>query len=137
MKRILTGLLCTALLIGIGVRIWHVNKDIDLPPVHTFEIGEEVAIERDIFLDDFENMEGYTVTVNNAEIISYEEFLVKYDYQESETDPLFEEGDMTFPEMVYDLHLTIKNTNLTEEPNEHKGINFLNYRLTGTDFYCK
>lgn len=134
MKKILIALLCTTLLVGISVRIWYVNKDIDLPPVLKFEMGEEVAIERDIFLDDYENMDGYTVTVKNAEIVSYENFLEKYDYQESEDDSLFEEGDMAFPEMVYDLHLTIKNTNLTEEPNERKGINFLNYRLTGTDF---
>lgn len=134
MKKLLISLLSVSLFVGIGVRIWYVNKDIDLPPVHTFEIGEEVPIEQNIFLDDFENMDGYTVTVNNAEIVSYDEFLAKYHYQESDDSPLFEEDDMNFPEMVYDLHLTIKNTNLTEDLTEHKGINFLNYHLTGTDF---
>lgn len=134
MKKILISLLCTALFVGIGFRIWYVNKDINLPPVHTFEIGEEVVIERDIFLDEFENMDGYTVTVNNAEVITYEEFLEKHLYQESENNPLFEKNDMSFPEMVYDLHLTIKNINTTDDPNEHSGINFLNYHLIGTDF---
>lgn len=134
MKKILVVLLCFALFVGIGIRIWTINKDVNLPPVHTFEMGEEVAIEQNIFLDGFENMEGYTVTVKNAEIVSYDEFLEKYHYQESEENPLFEEDDLNFPEMVYDLHLTIKNTNLTEDLNEQKGISFLNYHLVGTDF---
>lgn len=134
MKKILVVLLCTVLFVGIGVRIWTINKDVVLPPVHTFEIGEEVAIEQNKFLDDFENMDGYTVTVNNAEIVSYEKFLANYHYEESEGSPLVEKDNMNFPEMVYDLHLTIKNTNLIEDLNEHKGINFLNYHLVGTDF---
>lgn len=134
MKKIVISLLSIVLLIGVGVRIWYVNKDVDLPPVHTFKIGEEVAIEQNIFLDDFENMDGYTVTVNDAKILSYEEFLAKYHYEDNKDDPLFEVDDIFYPEMVYDLHLTIKNTNKTDDPNEHQGINFINYNLVATDF---
>ncbi|MBM7542283.1 DUF5028 domain-containing protein [Amphibacillus cookii] len=134
MKKILLVLLYAILLIGLSIRIWYINKDVTVPPVSLFEIGEEVAIEKDIFLDEFENMDGYTVTVNSAEIIPYETFLAKYDYQEDEENPLFEESDMTFPEMVYDLHLTIKNTNTIDNPEKHSGINFINYQLMGTDF---
>lgn len=134
MKKILIVLLSITLFVSIAVRVWIINKDIDLPPVHTFGIGEEVSLEQNIFLDDYENMDGYTVTVNHAEIVSYDEFLKKYNYQESKNTPLFEENDISFPEMVYDLHLTIKNTNTTDNPDKYNGINFLNYQLIGTNF---
>ncbi|WP_062105419.1 DUF5028 domain-containing protein [Bacillus niameyensis] len=134
MKKILIGIVSIVLLVIVGVRIWYVNKDVDIAPVYTYKMGEEVAIEEDFFLDDYEDMNGYTVTVNNAEIMSYEEFLAKYQYEESEDSPLFEDGDMLFPEMVYELHLTVKNTNPTEDIYDDSGIAFLNYHLTGTDF---
>ncbi|SDZ68263.1 protein of unknown function [Evansella caseinilytica] len=134
MKKIALLLITIALLAGVGIRIWYVNKDVDLPPIYTVQMGEEVAIEQDIFLDAFENMDGYTVTVNQAEILSYEDFLAKYHYTDKENDPLFEEDDSHYPEMVYDLHVTIKNKNHTEDPTEHSGINFIFYKLVGTNF---
>lgn len=134
MKKILIGLLSIVLIIFVGIRIWYVNQDVDIPPLHTFNMGEEVAIEKDKFLDEYENMDGYTVTVNNAEIISYEAFLAKYEYAENDSNSLFETDDFSFPEMIYDLHVTIKNTNQTDDSNEEIGIAFLNYHLIGTDF---
>lgn len=134
MKKMIFGVLSLLLLVGLGFRIWYVNKDIDLPPVHTFKMGEEIALGENIFLDDFENMDGYTVTVNNAEILSYEEFLLKYQFEEDEESPLFDKDSLTYPEMVYDLHLTVKNTNITDDTNPDSGINFIHYKIFGTDF---
>ncbi|UJW58022.1 DUF5028 domain-containing protein [Bacillus sp. A116_S68] len=134
MKKKAITLIIISLLTGIGARIWYVNKEVDIPPLATFQMGEEVAIEKDFFLDDFENMDGYTVAVNKAEIIPYQEFLAKYNYIDDEDAPLFEEDNIHYPEMVYDLQLTIKNTNKTDDLTEHSGINFINYHLTGTDF---
>lgn len=135
MKKVLVGLVSFILLAVVGVRIWYVNKDIDLPPVHTFKMGEEVAIEKDIFLDDVENMDGYTITVNSAEIISYEEFLSKYQYEESKDVPLFKKDHALFPEMVYDLHVTVKNTNTPEEdPDDDSSFGFVKYHLIGANF---
>ncbi|HHU18990.1 MAG TPA: DUF5028 domain-containing protein [Bacilli bacterium] len=133
MKRIIFSTLSIVLLIGIGFRIWHVNQAVDLPPVNNYTIGEEVAIGDNVFLDNFENMKGYSVIVNQAEILPYEDFLEKYNYIDDEEAPLFEEGDTFYPEMVYDLNITVKNTNQTEDPMEHSGINFLHYNLYGTD----
>lgn len=131
MKKIILIVLTVILLGGIGFRIWDVNQAVELPPVHTYAIGEEVAIEDNIFLDDGENMEGYTVTVNHAEILSYDEFMIKYNYDGPDLD--FDENDWFYPEMVYDLNITIKNTNQTEDPHEHKYVSFLHYELIGTD----
>ncbi|UOQ83743.1 DUF5028 domain-containing protein [Gracilibacillus salinarum] len=134
MKKLFLGFLCLALTVGVGIRIWNVNKDVELPPVHTFKMSEEVAIEDNIFLDDFENMDGYTVTVNDAEIIPYEAYLAKYQYQDDPDNPLFAEEDFLFPEMVYDIDITVKNTKKTDNPKEQSGINFIHYYLIGTDF---
>lgn len=134
MKRIAIILITIFLFIGISIRIWYVNKTVNLPPIDTFQMEKEVAIEEDIFLDDFENMDGYTVTVNQAEILPYQDFLAKYNYNDDENDPLFQEDNIFYPEMVYDLQLTIKNTNDTDDLTQHSGINFINYQLIGTDF---
>ncbi|MCJ7839337.1 DUF5028 domain-containing protein [Lederbergia sp. NSJ-179] len=135
MKKILIGFLSVVILVIVGIRIWYVNKDVDHPPVHTFNMGEEVAIEEDIFLDDTENSDGYTITVHRGEMMSYEEFLAKYHYQNSASSPLFEEGDSSFPEMVYELHVTVKNTNTIEDdPNDETSFGFFDYHLVGTDF---
>lgn len=134
MKKLIIGLLSIVLIAIVGVRIWSVNQDVDIPPELKYKMGEEVAIERDYFLEAYENMDGYTVTVNNAEIIPYDAYLEKYNFVEDKANPIFEPDDFAFPEMVYDLHLTVKNTNVTEDPKEHSGIAFLNYHLTGTDF---
>lgn len=134
MKKIAIFLTTCTLLTGLGIRIWFVNKEVDLPPIHTFSTGEEVPIGDNIFLDGFENMDGYTVRVNQAEIIPYQEFLEKHSYLDNERNPLFEEDELFYPEMVYDLNLTIRNTNKTEDLAEHSGINFINYHLIGTDF---
>ena len=131
MKKIILSVLTVILLGGIGFRIWDVNQAVELPPVNTYAIGEEVVIGDNIFLDDYENMEGYTVTVNQAEMLSYDDFLTKYDYDGD--DLQLNENDYSYPETVYDLNLTIKNTNQTEDPREHKGISFLPYELIGTN----
>lgn len=134
MKRTLIGLVSLILIAIISVRIWQVNQDINIPPVYTYGMEEEVSIGKNIFLDGTEQMDGYTVTVNHAEMISYEDYLVKYNYQEDSDRPLFEEDAFSFPEMIYDLDVTIKNTNETDDPNDGSGIAFMNYHLIGTDF---
>lgn len=129
MKKIILLVLAVILFGGIGFRIWDVNQAVELPPVNTYEIGEEVVIGDNIFLDDFDNMVGYTVTVNKAEILSYNDFMTKYNYNGD--DLQFDKNDYFYPEMVYDLNLTVKNTNQTDDPLEHSGIHFLNYYLIG------
>lgn len=131
MKRIILLVITIILIGGIGFRIWNINQAVELTPVHTYAIGEEVIIGKNIFLDDYENMEGYTVTVNHAEVLSYDEFMTKYNYDEDKIE--FDRNDYFYPEMIYDLNLTIKNTNQTEDPREFKGISFLNYNLYGTN----
>ncbi|WP_163581538.1 DUF5028 domain-containing protein [Gracilibacillus saliphilus] len=79
-------------------------------------------------------MNGYTVTVNSAEILSYQAYISKYNLSKNDVTSLFENLDMSFPEMIYDVELTITNTNISDNEEEHSGINFIHYHLNGTDF---
>lgn len=123
---IVFGLLLAAI---IAVRIWSVNKDRKKITVETYSIGEEVAIGNNIFYDAVEDMSDYTVTLKEAELMSYGEFLEKYQYEEDPENPLFKEGidDLVFPEMVYDLALIVRNIN-TEE-REEVGMDLIPYML--------
>ncbi len=131
MKKLIGTSMCLVLVILVVARIWYVNRDIDEQITETYSIGDEVTIGNNIFYEDYEDMSDYTVTVKGAEILTYEEFLDKYNYKEKESEPLFEEGDMTFPEMVYDVDIVIRNVN--KEENELGGINLFNYMLVTSD----
>lgn len=131
MKKLIGTSMCLVLVILVVARIWYVNRDIDEQITETYSIGDEVTIGNNIFYEDYEDMSDYTVTVKGAEILTYEEFLDKYNYKEKESESLFEEGDMTFPEMVYDVDIVIRNVN--KEENELGGINLFNYMLVTSD----
>lgn len=135
MKRMLGCIVCFVLIILFGVRVWYINRDIALPPVLIYEIGEEVPIEENYFLTPADgNMNGYSITVNSTEMFSYDEYLQKYGYSEDEHGALFEKDDLLYPEMVYDLYVTVKNTNTTADPTAKSGINFHFYNLVTTDY---
>lgn len=121
-------------MILVGTRIWYVNKDIKTTPVERYKKGEEVFIENNIFWDDTENMKDYSITMKDTELLSYEEFLKKYDYIENKENPLFENGKDApeFPEMVFDLELEVKN--MGTEDREDTGINLLKFQLIMDDY---
>lgn len=101
------------------VAIYHVqyvkaNEKYKEPPVKTYHMGEEVPFEKDITMDF--TMEGYSITVNEAEILTYEEFLKKYNAEDEYT---------YVPEKVYDVCITLKNTDAIEET----GVNFMDFYI--------
>lgn len=130
-KQIIGSVMVLLLIFGIGVRIWYVNKDLEVQKIETYAMGEEVALENNIFFDENEDMSDYSITVKNAEIVTYEEFLDKYQYKENDDDPLFEDDDMTFPEMIYDIDVIVRNVN--KEENLQSGMSFLDYWLINSD----
>lgn len=132
MKKGLIGVLCLTAATVIAARISYINRGISYPPVHVFAMGEDVPLENNIMTDDYENMMGYSVSVDEADILSYDEFLKKYQYSEKTDGQLFQKNELTYPEMVYDLKVVIKNNNT--EDFEDRGIDFRMYRLTALDF---
>lgn len=135
MKKIIASLFVLALIGCYSVRVWSINQNVPLPPVYTYKIGEEVAIENDIFLDDFENMNGYTVTVDEATILSIDDFIAKYDAYTRIEEWQSSEWEEDITEMVYDLTITIKNTNVMDDPlDDFNGMQLIHYNLIATNF---
>ena len=109
-----------------------VNRGIESPEVVQFEMGEEAEIGRNIFNDRVENMNGYSVTAESVRIMTYEDYLKKYGYNEEEDGVLFEEDSMLRPEMIYEVDILVKNHN--KEDNTGCGISYSDYKLTASDF---
>ena len=77
-------------------------------------------------------MNGYSVTAESARIMTYEDYLKKYGYNEEEDGVLFEEENMLRPEMIYEVDILVKNHN--KEDNTGCGISYSDYKLTASDF---
>ena len=126
MKKRLLILLVVTLTATWGVRFYIVNKDINPPIIQVFQKGVEVPIEKDFFYYSSEDMDGYTVTVLDADLVPVEEFLQDYDA-----------GDQAellgnFTDFIYVVRVSIAN-----QYNPfvgEKGINAGGYFLIGTDY---
>ena len=128
-KRIAIGILIGGILIASIARIVVVNQEVQSASEKTYKVGEEVPLEDDVLQVD--SMNGYSITVNTAEVLAFSEFIKKYDGNEDD----IPEGDR--PEKVYDINVTIKNTD-----NRDTGINLQdiyiqeNMAVAGFDIFC-
>lgn len=93
-----------------------VNQELRSPDVESYNLGEEVEMGKDILIN--YTMEGYSVAVNQAEVLTYEEFLNKYQAEDEYT---------YVPEKVYDVEITLKNINAADDT----GINLSEYYVQG------
>ena len=126
MKKILIIVIAAVLAVGWGLRFYTVNKDVDAPIVQIFPKGEEVPIEKDFFNYADEEMDGYTVTVLGAELMTAKDFLKKYDASD--------QADIlgNFTDYIYTVRVCVANRH-----NPHtgeKGISLQQYVLQGTDY---
>ena len=93
-----------------------VNQVIKSAPIEKYSMGEEVEMQKDILIN--YTMEGYSVKVNQAEVLSYEEFLEKYHAKDEYT---------YVPDKVYDVEITLRNINAANET----GINLTEFYIQG------
>ena len=99
----LAAALAVLLAVAYAARYRQVNQELQGTPVEEYRIGEEVEMGKD-FLINF-TMEGYAVTVNRAEVLTYEEFLEKYS---------LEDVYSHVPDKVYDVEVTLANKGAEE-----------------------
>lgn len=132
MKKVIFGILTILVVILMAIRIEKVNENIPYPEIKEYKMQEEVPIGKNIFTDDYENMDGYSIVVKEAEIFTYDEFLEKFQYNEETQEKLFQGDEITYPEMVCNVRIVVKNRNEKDDPD--KGIDFRNYALYGEDF---
>ena len=120
----------------ISWRVVEVNRGREEVPVTTYQMGEEVILGDNIRLGSYsnENLSDYTITVNSAEILTYQEYLDKYNYVEDPENPLFEPYVSNYPEMVYDVNITVRNIS---DVAGDGGVDLTFYTIYGTDFYMQ
>ena len=75
-KRIIILIVIALLVICYIKRYKAVNQELHSAPVREYTMGTEVKMGRDILLN--YTMQGYSIKVNNAEILTYKKFLKKY-----------------------------------------------------------
>lgn len=126
MKKILIIAVAAVLVIGWGIRFYIVNKDIDVPVVQIFSKGEEVSVGKDFFSYGDEDMDGYTVTVLGAEILSVQEFLQRYN--------AIDQAELLgiFTDYLYTVRVSVANQ--YNPYTDQKGIALQLYFLQGTDY---
>lgn len=71
-KRILV-LIGVILVCAYIVRVYYVNKDVDIPVIKEYSLGTEVPYEKDYTNDSTECIDGYAATVLGYEVLSREE----------------------------------------------------------------
>ena len=126
MKKIIFISLTVVLIFVWGVRFYLVNREVDLPVVQVFPKGQEVPIANDFFINSDEGMDGYNVTVLDAELVSVDNFLQRYNADEQS------ENIGIFTDYIYMVRVSFGNQN-NPFVNE-KGIDLQVYYLKGTDY---
>ena len=106
----------------------NTNIRTEKPILKTYSMQEPVPYESDYFRRSDNILDGYTITVLNAEIVPYEEYAKKHQVTlpERGTDEL---GNLLYrPEYVYDVEVQFSNTN-----NEEGAIDMFDTLLVNGD----
>lgn len=112
------GVIAVVILVSFYIQRYRaVNQQLQSAPVENYRMGDQVSFEKNILIND--TMEGYMVTVKKAEILSYKEFLKKYNAEDEYT---------YVPDKVYDVEIMLKN----EQAEEGTGINLSEFYIQGS-----
>ncbi|EOS26840.1 hypothetical protein C806_00432 [Lachnospiraceae bacterium 3-1] len=115
-KIILIGIIGVLLAIAYAQRYRFVNQKLKGAPIKAYSIGEEVKMEQDILIN--YTMEGYSIRVNQAEVLSYKEFLKKYHAEDEYS---------YVPDKIYDVEVTLRNI----DANDETGVNLSEFYVQG------
>jgi hypothetical protein len=107
---------CLILLCAYGWRYQVVNAQLQNPEIQEYDMGERIEFQDDFLIND--TMKGYAITVNQAEILTYEQFLEKYHAEDEYT---------YVPDKIYDVEVTLKNINAKDTT----GINLSEFYVQG------
>lgn len=109
-----------------GIRFYSVNKDVDSPVIQVYEKGEEVPIGEDFFNYADEGMDGYTITVLDAELLPVGDFLQKYNAEDQA------ENLGLFTDYIYTVRISVANRH--NPYTGEKGVALQQYVLHGTNY---
>ncbi|MBD5545230.1 MAG: DUF5028 domain-containing protein [Lachnospiraceae bacterium] len=103
-KIISISIIGVLLVLAYAQRYRAVNQKLKAAPVQEYSMGEEVKMEQDILIN--YTMEGYSVSVDQAEVLSYKEFLKKYNAEDEYS---------YVPDKIYDVEMTLRNIDADDE----------------------
>lgn len=120
-KRILGIMLALCLTAAWLLRVITLNISAERVETVIYEMHEPVLLEEDFFYNGDDVAAGYEITVESAQIRSYEEYIAEYG---GTIDLIPEERR---PEYVYDVEIRIRNYN--KEDSNSTGFNLISCRL--------
>lgn len=124
-RRCITTLIISIIVVTTySLRICYVNSIADKSTTLNYELLEEVYIENDFFNTSEEQMNGYSITVLNSELITKEEFCKRFDYTNEKAQNLLE----------YMLVLKVRFKNISNNSGENAGIDLYQYILQETTY---
>lgn len=104
MKKIIISTLSVLLAVLAGVRIWYVNATAPGFPVETYGTNQWVELDGCFFENITESTDGYAVRVLQAEFLSFDDYLDKYQLSAS----LYKENPNP-PASIIDVELEYRN----------------------------
>lgn len=107
-KIIIGIVICIIMFSAFGWRVEKVNSQIKMPEKEEYDIGEWVKFQDDFLIN--YTMKGYELRVNETQVITYDEFLKKYNAEDEYS---------YVPDKIYDVEITLKNV----DADDTTGIN--------------
>jgi hypothetical protein len=117
-KIIAVLIIFTLLIVAYAYRVMAVNRKMPSAPVIKYDKGKDVEMGDDVLIN--YTMKGYSIKVNDAQPMTYKEFLKKYKVDDEYTN---------VPDKVYDVEVTIKNI----DADSKTGINLNELYVQGID----
>lgn len=133
MKKIMCIVLPILLLLA-GIRIAAINIDVQnkIPSKEVFPFGAVVPLGNTFFFSEGESIEGYTIQVKKADIVTMDEFLGLYNQTRQY---LIDTQFSDWFDHVYLVHVTF--TNESNDYYGEQGVDLFHYKLVGPDYYLQ
>lgn len=109
---VLLFFVCLIAIISWLMAIYHTQKLPYQIPDRIYQEGEIVPLSSNYFVSPDENPDGYSVEVNSAKLLTYQQLFDQYDLNSQDYSRLDEYGNMK-SNYVYDVEITISNTDNT------------------------
>ncbi|MDY5577955.1 MAG: DUF5028 domain-containing protein [Lachnospiraceae bacterium] len=119
--KLIVGIVLTVSIIIVGVRIWKVNTEDEKIKQETYEMGETVDLSGCYLFQEDENVEGYSVTVIDSQLMTRQEFMESHG-------TINDDFNLKNDELVVNVKLLIQNSN--KQDTGQTGLFIGGYKLT-------
>lgn len=124
-SKILVFLVFLILFAG-GLRIYRVNQECKIPEPMEYSKGVTIELGNNTLFNG--NLDGYSIQVTQADILTIEEYQARY---QSENPDFVVENLLNLPDKVYDVTVIAENNGAESA----SGIDFANFYLQNHSYY--